>query len=187
MKIMDSAKELMGKHKTASFLAIGGAGAAVLNTVITLPLMGLVQMVGQGASGIVLNEAIKGGETMAEKTNAGVTGHMIKSGFLAVGGGAVAAAGAILPIDHITHFITMSMMTGAAIGIFEGGMEKFKRRDKTQEVVVEKKGESIFTAKGQPEHSEHYEAMRKRNFKATEEEVEANELSLSKSVFNKKR
>jgi hypothetical protein len=179
MKLIDSTKEVFKNNKMLKFLAVGGAGAAVVDTFITLPFIGLMEMVGQGAGAMAINQAVKGNESMKEKSASQVTGHIVKSAFLTVGGLALHTAGAFLPLGHITSQITNTIVGAGAIGLVEGGIEKFNRRDKA--VATEVKKESIFTAKNVEENSSAYHEMRSRNFKATEEEVEASELSFSKS------
>lgn len=185
MKIIDTTKKVLRENKLYKFLAIGGGVAAVTDTFTTLPLVHLVEYGGIGAGAIIANKVMKGDQSLKEQSRVKVYAHMGKSAFLALGGGAAHVATHLLPFSHITSQVTGTVIAAGVLGFADASKELYSRRNKVDnlEQAKEKNTNSLMGNKKAEEvgHSEAYISMKNKNFKATDEEVEASELGLSKA------
>lgn len=180
---MEKTKQVLRENKVAKFLAIGGGVTALTHNFITVPFMGIVEFGGQVGGAMLINKVIKGSKPIEEQSKKEVYTHIAKSGFLLLGGLGVQAAGLILPLDHVTRYAASTLYTASGLGVIEGSVALFKRRNKSValEQAKENNTSSLFSNNKSVEHSDQYVGMRNKGFHATEEETEEAALSLTKT------
>lgn len=184
MKFIDNTKTAFKKNKIAKFLTISGGVAAVVDTFSTLPLVHSLEIIGQGAGGLILNEALKGNEKMADKSNGQLVGHAIKSSFLVLGGATMLVATSILPFGHLTSHVIHTLMVSGVLGLGETAIEKFKRRSESKS-ITKNEDNLVFSKQSNKKEvdTSNYVGLRNRNNTHSENEVE-NELSIL-ATYNK--
>lgn len=181
MKIIETTKQVWSDSKVCKFLAIGGGVSALAHTFVSLPLMNLVESAGQIGGAVLVNEIVKGKESLKQKSKKNVYGHMAKSAFLLVGASVGSVATKFMPLGEVTDQALGTLFTAGGIGLVESGVEIFKRRDKSVALdqAKENNTNSLFSNNKEVE-SETYVGLRNRGVVATETEQEA-ALSLTKT------
>lgn len=185
MKIIDTTKQVLRENKVYKFLAIGGGVAAIADTFVTLPLMGIAELGGQVGGAVLLNKVMAGNQSIQDKSKTQVVVHMGKSAFLFLGSCAATVATHILPLDHITGQVIRTGMMAGALGFTEGAVSLYKNRNNSVALEQQKEAntQALFNkqATTESQHSDAYIGMRNRGFKSTEQETEESALGLSKT------